>query len=82
MICIDLGSSPGGWSQYVSKYLREKVQIIAVDLLPMDAIPSVEFIQGDITQKHVFNGIMKSLKSTQAGLVTVSYTHLTLPTKA
>ena len=44
MICIDLGSSPGGWSQYVSKYLREKVQIIAVDLLPMDAIHSVEFI--------------------------------------
>ncbi len=69
MICIDLGSSPGGWSQYVSTYLKKKVKIIAVDLLPMDTIPSVEFIQGDITQKYVFNGIMKLLKNTKAGLV-------------
>ena len=47
MICVDLGAAPGGWCQYVSRKLKERVRIIAVDLLPMDSLPAVEFIQGD-----------------------------------
>ena len=39
MVCVDLGSAPGGWSQYVSRKLDGKARIIAVDVLPMDALP-------------------------------------------
>ncbi|MDH3547950.1 MAG: RlmE family RNA methyltransferase, partial [Gammaproteobacteria bacterium] len=35
MVCVDLGSSPGSWSQYVTEKLKGKARIIAVDLLPM-----------------------------------------------
>ncbi len=50
MTCIDLGAAPGGWSQYVSAKLNGRCRIIALDLLPMDALPSVELIQGDLTE--------------------------------
>ena len=50
MTCIDLGAAPGGWSQYVSAKLKGRCRIIALDLLPMDALPSVEQIQGDFTE--------------------------------
>ena len=42
MICIDLGAAPGGWSQYVTDKLDGSGRIIALDILPMDALPSVE----------------------------------------
>ena len=48
--CIDLGAAPGSWSQYVSAKLKGRCRIIAVDLLAMDALPSVERIQGDFTE--------------------------------
>ena len=48
MVCIDLGAAPGSWSQYVSRKLKGRARIIAVDLLPMDADEGVEIIQGDI----------------------------------
>lgn len=51
MVCVDLGAAPGGWSQYVSETLKGRVRIIAVDLLPMDTIAGVEFIQGDFTEE-------------------------------
>ena len=44
MVCVDLGSAPGGWSQYVTQKLDGKARIVAVDLLPMDALPDVDFI--------------------------------------
>jgi 23S rRNA (uridine2552-2'-O)-methyltransferase len=47
MLCVDLGAAPGSWSQYVTEKLNGDVRIVAVDLLPMDSLPSVEFVQGD-----------------------------------
>ena len=44
---LDLGSAPGGWSQYVSKKLKN-AKIIAVDILDMENIPNVDFVQSDI----------------------------------
>ena len=44
---LDLGSSPGGWSQYVSKKLKN-AKITAVDILSMETIPNVDFVQSDI----------------------------------
>ncbi len=69
MVCIDLGAAPGGWSQYVTQKLKGQVRLFALDLLPMDALPSVEFIQGDFTQDEVFNQLLNALDSSRADLV-------------
>lgn len=69
MIVIDLGAAPGGWSQYVSVRLKERVRLIALDLLEMDFLPAVEFIQGDFTEDEVFGRLLESLGDSKADLV-------------
>jgi 23S rRNA (uridine2552-2'-O)-methyltransferase len=51
MVCIDLGSAPGSWSQLAARLAAPGGRIIAVDLLPMEPIPGVEFLQGDFTPR-------------------------------
>ena len=57
---LDLGSSPGGWSQYSANKLNDKVTVIASDIIPMEKIDNVEFILGDFreyeTQKMILKG--------------------------
>lgn len=53
MTCVDLGAAPGSWSQYVTSRLDGNVRVIAIDLLPMDALPGTTFIQGDFTEEAV-----------------------------
>lgn len=48
-VVVDLGAAPGGWSQYAAKRLAGKGRVIAIDILPMDPLPGVEFIQADFT---------------------------------
>lgn len=69
MTCIDLGSAPGSWSQLVTERLKGRVRIIAVDLLEMDTLPSVEFIQGDFTDDAVLEQMLAMLGDTKADLV-------------
>lgn len=69
MLCIDLGSAPGSWSQYVSERLKDRVRIIALDLLPMDYLSSVEFIQGDFTDDAIFNRLLEVLCESKVDLV-------------
>ncbi len=69
MICIDLGSAPGSWSQYVSEKLSGRARIIALDLLPMDSLPCVEFIQGDFREDDVLHVLQDSLGAGKADLV-------------
>ncbi|MDX1403661.1 MAG: SAM-dependent methyltransferase [Woeseiaceae bacterium] len=69
MLCIDLGAAPGGWSQYVVRRLNNKVRIIAVDLLPVEPLPGVEFIQGDFTEDAVFESLLEKLNGGRADLV-------------
>ena len=69
MTCIDLGSSPGGWSQYLTERLKGNVRIIALDLLPMDYLPSVTFLKGDFTEETVMQQLMETLGDTRADLV-------------
>ena len=69
MVCVDLGSAPGSWSQYVTKRLKGRVRIIAVDLLPMDALPDVEFIQGDFHDEAVLEQLLQSVGDDGADLV-------------
>lgn len=59
LVCVDLGAAPGGWSQYVTKRLKGKGRIIAVDLLAMDSLPDVEFIQGDFESDAVFEQLLQ-----------------------
>ncbi len=69
MTCIDLGAAPGSWSQYVSTKLNGRCRIIALDLLPMDALPSVELIQGDLTEDDTLEVLLGMIEDTPVHLV-------------
>jgi len=69
MTCVDLGSAPGSWSQYITECLKGNVRIIAVDLLEMDSLPSVEFIQGDFTEEAVLEQMLELLGNDKSALV-------------
>lgn len=69
MTCVDLGAAPGGWSQFVSARLKGNVRIVALDLLPMDALPGVQFIQGDIRDDEVFAALLAELGDSRVDLV-------------
>ena len=69
MRCIDLGAAPGSWSQYVSTTLDDRVRIIALDLLPMDALPFVTFIRGDFTAEATLERLTQAMEDRKADLV-------------
>ncbi|MEP5763419.1 MAG: 23S rRNA (uridine(2552)-2'-O)-methyltransferase RlmE [Halieaceae bacterium] len=69
MTVVDLGSAPGGWSQVASQLVGDRGQVIASDILPMDSLEGVEFIQGDFTEESVFEAILAALGGKQADLV-------------
>jgi len=69
MVCVDLGSAPGSWSQFVSKRLKGRARIVAVDLLAMDALADVEFIQGDFQDDAVFEQLLELIGEAGADLV-------------
>ena len=53
MRVLDLGSAPGGWSQVASRLVGSKGRVLATDILPMDSLRNVDFIQGDFTQDAI-----------------------------
>lgn len=69
MTVVDLGSAPGGWSQWVAYKLEGKGKIVASDILPMDPLPGVDFIQGDFREQDVLDAILKTMGNTKADLV-------------
>jgi len=69
MVCVDLGSAPGSWSQYVSKMLKGRARIIAIDLLEMDSLPDVEFIQGDFQDEVAYGQLLELVGEASADLV-------------
>ena len=69
MTVIDLGAAPGGWSQVAAELLGSSGRIIASDILPMDALADVQFIQGDFTDDNVFEEILSSLSNSPVDLV-------------
>ena len=56
-ICVDLGSAPGGWSQLAAKLVGPTGRVIAIDLLPMEPLPGVEFLQGDFTDPETLQAL-------------------------
>lgn len=69
MTVVDLGAAPGGWSQVASRVLGDKGRLIASDILSMDAIPDVTFIQGDFTEQKVFDEILRAIDGHPVDLV-------------
>ncbi len=68
-IVIDLGATPGGWSQVAAKRMQGKGRVIALDLLEMDPLHGVEFIQGDFREENVLQELEKMLAGQRVGLV-------------
>ena len=69
MTVVDLGAAPGGWSQVVTRTLKGNGTIIASDILPMDPIEDVNFIQGDFTEESVFDELMSVIDGRPVDLV-------------
>lgn len=69
MFLLDLGSAPGGWSQVASKLIGRNGRVLATDILPMDPIKNVDFIQGDFTEEAVVAELMKKLGGEKFDLI-------------
>lgn len=69
MTVVDLGAAPGGWSQVAIEYVGESGRVVASDILPMDSIADVDFVQGDFTEQAVFDQILEVLGDQKADLV-------------
>ena len=69
MIIVDLGATPGSWSQVVVQRLKGQGRVIALDLLEMQPINGVEFIQGDFREESVLKLLEQSLNNKQVDLV-------------
>ena len=68
-VIVDLGAAPGGWSQYAARRLAGKGRVFALDLLPMDAIPGVDFLQGDFREQAVLDRLLGELGGRRVDLV-------------
>jgi len=55
---LDLGAAPGGWSQVAIKIVGKTGQVIATDILPVESIANVEFLQGDFTEEIIYNKLL------------------------
>jgi len=69
MVCVDVGAAPGSWSQFVIRKLKDTARVIAVDLLPMDSLPNVEFIEGDFQEEAVLAQMLAAIGDDGVDLV-------------
>jgi 23S rRNA (uridine2552-2'-O)-methyltransferase len=69
MTVVDLGAAPGAWSQYAAQLVGRRGRVIALDLLPMDSLPGVEFIHGDFREPEVLAALEAALGSGKVDLV-------------
>ncbi len=66
---IDLGAAPGGWSQFARQLVGKKDRIVALDILPMDMLEGVDFIQGDFREQAVLDQLYALLDGAPVNLV-------------
>lgn len=69
MTVVDLGAAPGGWSQYAAKVTGDKGQVIACDILPMDSLTGVAFLQGDFREDAVLDALLERVGDTKVDVV-------------
>jgi len=75
MSVLDLGSAPGGWSQVAAKLVGEAGRVVASDILSMDALPDVVFVQGDFTEQETYDRIVASLNDKPLDVVLSDMAH-------
>jgi len=68
-LCLDLGAAPGAWSQYARRRVGRTGRVIATDVLPMDALEGVEFVQGDLREEELVNRLLALLPQRQVDVV-------------
>ena len=69
MTIVDLGAAPGGWSQYALGLIGRKGRIVAMDILPLDPLPGVEFVQGDFRDEAVLEQLLQTVQGQPIDLV-------------
>jgi len=69
VVCVDLGSAPGSWSQLAVRLVGPTGRVIAIDLLPMEPIPGVEFVEGDFTAPETLQVLRNLVGSKPVDLV-------------
>ena len=69
MVVVDLGAAPGGWSEFARPLLGPKGRLVATDILPMDAIADVDFIQGDFREDTVLKAVEDLVGTSAVDLV-------------
>ena len=69
MVVVDLGAAPGGWSQMVREKLGDKGRVVALDILPMQGIAGVDFIEGDFREESVLKQLETLLDGAPVDLV-------------
>ncbi len=68
-VIVDLGAAPGGWSQYAGSIVGPKGRMVALDILPMDPLEHVAFIQGDFREDSVLAQLQELLDGSGVDLV-------------
>ncbi len=68
-IIVDLGAAPGGWAQVAVPMVGRKGAVIAMDILPMDPIEGVDFIQGDFSEQDVHDQLLATINGRSVDLV-------------
>lgn len=68
-IVVDLGAAPGGWSQIAAPLVGESGDVIAMDILPIEPLNDVTFIEGDFTEQDVLDQLIAALNGREVGLV-------------
>ncbi len=69
MTVVDLGAAPGGWSQVAVKLAGESGKVIACDILPMDPIVGVDFLQGDFREEKVLDALLTRVGDAKVDVV-------------
>ena len=67
--CVDLGAAPGSWSQYAARIVGGTSRIVATDILPMDAVPGVDFVLGDFREEGVLETVLSAVGAAKVDLV-------------
>jgi 23S rRNA (uridine2552-2'-O)-methyltransferase len=66
---VDLGAAPGGWTQVAAEKVGDRGVVVASDILDMDPVAGVEFVQGDFTEQSVFDELMSVLDGRPVDIV-------------
>ena len=68
-LVVDLGAAPGGWSQFAAEVIGDSGAVIACDILPMDSMAGVHFLQGDFREECVLNALLEKIKNKPVDVV-------------